>query len=143
MQIGFRQATEADLVFLDAMQTSCIKPHVIKVYEWDSERFCKTFDPRLVQIILYNEVEVGMLQTSLRDYELYLGNLLILPAFQNRGIGTAVIDHVLEQAKVLGLPTRLQVLKKNPARRLYERLGFQVVEETETHRILYSSNTKL
>ena len=30
-----------------------------------------------------------------------------------------------------GLPVKLGVLKVNPARRLYERLGFRMVEETE------------
>jgi ribosomal protein S18 acetylase RimI-like enzyme len=33
-------------------------------------------------------------------------------------------------------PIRLFVLKVNPARRLYERLGFQVLEETETHYVM-------
>ena len=35
-----------------------------------------------------------------------------------------------------GLPTRLQVLRVNPARHLYERLGFAVVGETPTHYLM-------
>lgn len=30
-------------------------------------------------------------------------------------------------------PVRLRVLKVNPARRLYQRLGFRIVDEDETH----------
>ena len=34
------------------------------------------------------------------------------------------------------MPVELQVLKVNPARRLYGRLGFQVTGETETHYLM-------
>ena len=60
----------------------------------------------------------------------------ILPEYQNRGVGSAVIRDVLAQAQAEGLPVGLQVLKVNPARRLYERLGFNVVGETATHYLM-------
>ncbi len=34
------------------------------------------------------------------------------------------------------LPVRLQVIKGNPARNLYERLGFTVTGETDTHLLM-------
>ncbi len=37
------------------------------------------------------------------------------------------------QARAEGVPVALQVLKVNPARHLYERLGFSVVGETAMH----------
>jgi hypothetical protein len=40
---------------------------------------------------------------------------------------------VLEQARASHLPVSLRVLKVNPAQRLWRRLGFTVVGETETH----------
>jgi ribosomal protein S18 acetylase RimI-like enzyme len=138
MQLEFRQATEADLVFLDEMHACCMKSHVAKVYEWDSELFRRTFNPQSTEIVLVDDVEVGMLQVSLRENELYLGNLLVSPDFQNRGVGTAAIAHVIERSQSIGLPIELQVLKQNPAQRLYERLGFRVVGETKTHRVLRS-----
>jgi ribosomal protein S18 acetylase RimI-like enzyme len=39
---------------------------------------------------------------------------------------------VLDEARRSGKPVALQVLKVNPARRLYERLGFSVTGENET-----------
>lgn len=42
----------------------------------------------------------------------------------------------MNAASARGLPTRLQVLKVNPARSLYERLGFELVEETQTHYVM-------
>ena len=48
---------------------------------------------------------------------------------RNRGVGSALVEHSLEQARQLGFDA-LQfnlVFESNPARRLYERLGFEVV----------------
>lgn len=59
--------------------------------------------------------------------------MALLPEFQGRGIGTKLIQAVMGEAAGLGLPLRLQVLKANRARRLYERLGFHVYAETATH----------
>src|SRR5690606_24008451 len=55
-----------------------------------------------------------------------LDYVALLPAFQRRGIGTALIRKVMASAAVRGVPVRLSVLKANPARELYERLGFEV-----------------
>jgi hypothetical protein len=41
---------------------------------------------------------------------------------------------VMDEARELGLPTRLRVLKVNPrARKFYERLGFKMVRESDAH----------
>ena len=138
MQIKFRQAIEADLDFLDEMHTECMKEHMLRVYQWNPHLFRQTFKPQHMQIILVNGAEVGMLQFSTSDKELYFGYLPIFPEFQNRGIGSGVLRHVLEQGRLLNLPVKLQVLKQNPALRLYKRLGFEVTEETSTHHIMLS-----
>jgi ribosomal protein S18 acetylase RimI-like enzyme len=57
-----------------------------------------------------------------------------IDAHQNRGIGTEVIRSVIAEAKrTTDGAFDLSVLKVNPARRLYERLGFGVIEETKHH----------
>jgi ribosomal protein S18 acetylase RimI-like enzyme len=59
-----------------------------------------------------------------------LSQIQLLPSCQGQGIGERVIAALLDQARREQLPVRLSVLKGNPARRLYERLGFQMVSET-------------
>jgi ribosomal protein S18 acetylase RimI-like enzyme len=39
----------------------------------------------------------------------------------------------LEENSNKGILTRLRVFKNNPAKNLYERLGFKVYDEIETH----------
>lgn len=138
MAIKYRTATETDLDFLDGLHTVCMKEHVNRIYTWKPHLFRQTFNPSLIRIILVDDIDVGMLQTEQKEYELSLGNLLILPVFQNRGIGTTVLKDILNQCQQLKLPIKLQVLKQNHAKRLYERLGFFTIKETETHYIMQS-----
>ena len=65
---------------------------------------------------------------------LVVGKIELLPEFQRKGVGTVLMKRILGEAQVRRIPVRLQVLRTNtPARRLYERLGFTVSGETETH----------
>ena len=140
MQIKFQRATYQDIDFLDNLHTACMKPHVMKVYPWKPNLFRQTFNPELIEIILLDQVVVGMVQIVNQADEIYLANLLICPEFQNRGIGSTVLQHLINQAEMLALPMKLQVLKKNPAQKLYERFGFVVMETTKTHYIMIRAN---
>jgi ribosomal protein S18 acetylase RimI-like enzyme len=60
-----------------------------------------------------------------------LGGIYLLPKYQRRGIGSGLVASVIDQATLQRLPVRLGVAKINPARSLYERLGFIVVRESE------------
>lgn len=63
------------------------------------------------------------------DWELV--QIQIAPAWQGAGIGSHLVRALLEQARQAGAVVRLSVLKANPARQLYERLGFAVVAELD------------
>ncbi|CAE6881839.1 hypothetical protein R69608_01811 [Paraburkholderia nemoris] len=56
----------------------------------------------------------------------------ILPTHQGRGIAAYLIGEFLRQADAAGVPVKLSVLKGNRAINLYQRLGFQVVNTTDT-----------
>jgi len=70
---------------------------------------------------------------------LVLANIHILPEYQEHGLGTDVIKTLLEQARHEKVPVTLRVLKVNPARYLYERLGFFITGETTTHYLMSTS----
>jgi ribosomal-protein-alanine N-acetyltransferase len=60
--------------------------------------------------------------------EIHINNVAIRPPFRSHGIGTALLQHVLEEGTRLGARrATLEVRASNAgARRLYERLGFYV-----------------
>ena len=60
--------------------------------------------------------------------EIHINNVAVRPQFRGRGIGTALMRHVLSEGARLGARrATLEVRSSNAdARRLYERLGFYV-----------------
>ena len=60
--------------------------------------------------------------------EVHINNVAMRPQFRQQGIGTALLQHVLAEARTLGARrATLEVRASNDgARRLYERLGFYV-----------------
>jgi len=50
--------------------------------------------------------------------------------YRGRGIGGAMMRHMLDELRGAGYPrASLSVQKENPAARLYERLGFRIVDD--------------
>ena len=99
--------------------------------EGQESMFRKQWRPAQVCIIQADGVDVGWLQTVVSKSEHMLGQIFVDAPFQRRGIGTEVLRRIVEEASRLQLPIRLAVVKFNPSRRLYERLGFRVTHEDE------------
>ena len=58
-----------------------------------------------------------------------LVDIALLSSYRGQGIGGRLLQTLIEESDKERVPVRLQVLKSNPARRLYERLGFQQTGE--------------
>ena len=77
---------------------------------------------------------VGMVSLKFRDMDTrpdldpWLGGLLVLPEWRNRGVGTMLMHHATEEARRLNVP-RLY-LWTHSAEGLYHKLGWQVVERS-------------
>jgi ribosomal protein S18 acetylase RimI-like enzyme len=82
-----------------------------------------------VQIITVDGVDVGWIQVAESPTEIRLQQFFISPDQQRAGIGTDVLRKLLATWRAAEKPVALNVLKNNPARRLYERVGFSVVGE--------------
>ncbi|WP_198169102.1 GNAT family N-acetyltransferase [Herbidospora daliensis] len=61
----------------------------------------------------------------------WLEHFYLDPAHQGRGIGSAVLDRLLERCDRDRVTVRLNVLRGSPARRLYERRGFTLDTEDD------------
>jgi ribosomal protein S18 acetylase RimI-like enzyme len=148
MQYELHPATAEDYPFLYTLHVATMKPYVSQVWGWDeraqAERFRAHFDPSHVRIMVVDGEQIGMLEVEEHQSELYLVNLRILPRFQGQGWGTCVLGDLLRQAQERGIPLTLQVLCVNAgARRLYERLGLHVVNETPTHYRMSTTLTRV
>jgi ribosomal protein S18 acetylase RimI-like enzyme len=140
MDYASRRAVAADRDWLWATKTRCLRAYIEQTYgPWDEDtqraRFDATFIPGEIHIVSIDGRDAGFIAARQEPDVIQLFNLMIAPEFQNRGLGTAVLHNLLALAQTRRMPVRLQVMKVNPARRLYERMGFVVipVEEIPTH----------
>lgn len=135
--VKLRAAVAADFDFLYELRQVTMKGYVQAIWGWDGlaqqERFAASFNPAHSQIIVVGDRDAGELTLEEREDDLYLKGIYILPVYQNQGVGTAVLHHLLAQAQARRQPVSLQVFKVNPARQLYERLGFIIVGESEPY----------
>jgi GNAT superfamily N-acetyltransferase len=95
---------------------------------WQRARFDKATRPEHHVILECDGTPVGCVCLLEKADELQLVRLFVLPAFQNRGIGSGVLAELIHEADQRGLPISLRVLPVNPAQRLYERYGFARVD---------------
>ena len=77
-------------------------------------------------IIEYQGKRIGRLYLDKGKHDYRLIDISLLPEYQNRGIGHYLLQSLLQQASDDALPVSLHVERNNPARALYERLGFRV-----------------
>ncbi|MFD2368662.1 GNAT family N-acetyltransferase [Brevibacillus sp. GCM10020057] len=81
------------------------------------------------RIIYSDNTKAGRMIVDETDRELHLVDLSLLPALRNQGIGTRLLQQLQREAGQQNKALALSVYLSNPARRLYERLGFSVVSE--------------
>ncbi len=71
----------------------------------------------------------GRLYVARWDDDIRIIDIALLPDYRSRGIGTALLRELLAEAATGAKRLSIHVEINNPARRLYERLGFVQVEE--------------
>lgn len=130
--LKIRPATLADYAFLYNLHKAAMQSAISQTWGWDEawqqNYFRGKFDPAKRVILQWQSQSIGAMSLEESDEELYLAYIAILPRFQGRGWGTAVIQELIQQAQQQNKPLTLHVLQKNPrAKKLYERLGFQMV----------------
>jgi len=135
-EIELRPARAEDYRFAWGLYAEQIRPYAAAYLAWvDTEqeaRFASRYKPQSTSIIRRDGADIGWMELHEVDEELRLNQLYVAAAHQRNGIGSRVMQIVLARSRRTGKPVALNVLKNNPARRLYERFGFTVTGENET-----------
>lgn len=133
-QLTFRAATEADVPFLLELRRQTMSEHLQRsgVEASDSERIERVlanFDS--AEIILLSDRPIGLLKVVRSRDNWDLVQIQILPEKQGGGLGSSILTKLLADADQARVSVTLSVLRANPVRRLYERLGFRIVGEND------------
>lgn len=134
MIIELRPATADDRAFVERTYFDTQRWLIEALFGWrgdDAERakFAEHYNAASTRIIVLNGQDVGWITVEHPFECLDLEGIYIVPSQQRRGIGSALIRSLIADANARGVLLRLSTAKINPARKLYERLGFVVASE--------------
>ena len=81
-------------------------------------------------IIELEGLPIGRLFVDYWDNEIRVVDIALLPAHQNTGLGSYLFEQLFKQARASGRTVSIHVEHNNPAKKLYERLGFELKTQT-------------
>jgi ribosomal protein S18 acetylase RimI-like enzyme len=98
-------------------------------FEAQDAYYREHYHPATFDVVEVDGEPAGRLYVARWEAEIRIVDVALLPEHRGRGIGTTLIRELLDEAAASGKCLSIHVEKHNPARRLYERLGF--VESTD------------
>lgn len=89
---------------------------------WNPVEFRKCYKTDRISIVIINGRRFGYLSVRADDQGIYIENIQLSPSLHGRGIGTDILRGLIQQYShtIISLTT----FSDNPAKQLYERLGF-------------------
>lgn len=94
------------------------------------------FSGAAFQVIVVDGEPAGRLYVAEGADETKIIDIALLPAFQRRGVGTALLTGILARAAERAVAVTIHVERNNPARGWYDGLGFVAVDEGPVYSLL-------
>ncbi len=132
-----RTATKEDADFLFHVKTVAMEPvatAMSSVFDKEKEfaEFLQKFEPDKIQVIGFENQNIGRLRIVRSPESIYVGGIQIFPEFQAKGIGTAVFNDLISESKLSNVPIKLEVHNVNKkAISFYKKLRFKEVGQIE------------
>ena len=133
-----RPYTDNDYDFVYDTKKVAYQKYVDEIWGWNEEKQREMFVNFIdiygkdILIVMEEDRRIGFYHgEELKNNGFEVGNICIIPECQGRGIGTRILKDVLEANKDKDI--YLQYFKQNPVVKLYERLGFEMLEELPNH----------
>ena len=135
-RLTLNAARPEDAEFLYRLTEETMRTYVEMTWgEW-KEEMVRQFTRKAASdgsfdLIVFGGITVGALRVERLESHIQLDQMYISKPYQRQGIGTALVRDLIAEARSAKKPLRLRVLKPNPAKAFYERLGFVVTDETK------------
>ena len=141
--VSLRPITPADISFLAGVYAST-RAEELAVTGWSDEEkaiFCRRqFDAQTahyrenypgaaLQIVERDGVPIGRLYVAHWEREIRIMDIALLPPHRGAGIGAELLRGLQEEARSAGKSLTIHVERFNRALQLYQRLGFQQIED--------------
>jgi len=126
---GTRQHEIAAFGWSPAQQEAFLRMQFTAQQRWYETAYAEAEQ----QIVMLDAAPIGRIIVHRGSDATTLVDISLLPEHRGRGIGGGLIRDLVQQSAQRGAPVRLQVLRTNPAARLYQRLGFAKTGEDEMY----------
>jgi GNAT superfamily N-acetyltransferase len=130
-----RPALEGDKAFIFEAYKATLQPYVEWAWGWNEafqrNGFWQHHPLDKFQVITMDGKTAGGLYTEEQVCIRFIRLIFLQSEFQNLGIGSKLLRQEAVHAAETGKQLQLKVIKINPAKKLYERLGFEVFAEDE------------
>jgi len=121
---------EMQLTGWDATQ---ISEFISMQFNAQHQHYIKYYPNAKMDVIYVDARPAGRLYVERTSKEIRLMDICLLPEFRKSGIGTYLMQRLIDDAKKDDLLISLHVEKNNSSKEFYDRLGFQVIEDRQTH----------
>lgn len=138
MNITTRLALASDTEFARAVHHQAYREVAERQFgPWDERAqdgfFAADWASGQFEVMACDDVPCGYVCVEQQEDCVFVRELVLLPRFQGRGIGSEVLRGVTERARRSGVPVRLGTCHMNRAADLYRRLGFRETGRTDLH----------
>ncbi len=127
-----RPSSPSDMAFCWPIYRESMMPLTEAVTQWNEEAQRKLVEHAVghagTSILQSEKADAGWLQVEESGHAVQLRHLYLVGPMRNRGLGSAFLVWMKERADRKRKDLVLEVMANNPARRLYDRLGFKPVE---------------
>lgn len=135
-EVALRQAQPSDRDFIERTFLETQRWLIAKLFGWQGEdleraTFDESYDEAHTSIIQIDGEDAGWLTVFREPDRIEIDSIYLAEKQQGAGVGTYLLKQLIQESEALRKPLTLSTAKINPARRLYERLGFVAVDETK------------
>ncbi len=138
MNVTLRPITDADLDFLHRLYATT-REDELKQVPWTAEQkaafvrqqfeaqhafWQENYTDTNWDLIVRDGEPIGRLYVARWPNDIRIVDIALMPEHRGSGIGTRLLKRVFAEADGAGKPVSIHVESYNPAKRLYERLGF-------------------
>jgi ribosomal protein S18 acetylase RimI-like enzyme len=147
VNVSLRSILDEDRLFLIDVYRSTRTEELNRAIDWSENQksafilhqfnaqddyYKKVYPDASYDVILYNDVAIGRLYVErfLIEGTIRIIDIAILPVYRKLGVGSYLINSLMEEATLSNKSITIHVEIFNKALDLYKRLGFDIIKET-------------
>jgi len=139
----YRNANNSDKEEVFKLYRTVMTGYISKIWGWDElwqkDDFSTHYKPKKIVLAFNNEKLVAYSQVEEKNDHYFIRMLIVIPSYQNKGIGSHLLTSLKNKSKKQSKYIRLEVFKTNiTAKAFYEKQGFKIVGEIEHSHIMES-----